>query len=99
MACINAESKGTQAWSSPEQLMGQRCSFSSDLFSFGVVLWEICTGERPKRGQMRDVRVPEEAPAEGEQWDCCQFRLELFSCAFRAIAVLTPVFLALQSRS
>ncbi len=26
------------------------------IFSFGVVLWEIVTGERPLRGQTRELR-------------------------------------------
>ena len=34
------------------------------MYSYGVVLWEIVTGEAPERGRLRDVRVPEECPAE-----------------------------------
>ena len=30
--------------------------------SAGVLLWEICTGEIPIRGQLRPLQVPEEAP-------------------------------------
>lgn len=33
------------------------------LCSFGTVLWEICTGEVPTRGHLRDI-TPAEAPAE-----------------------------------
>jgi len=33
----------------------------------GVLLWEICTGELPRRGQLRLLRVPEEAPSTLEQ--------------------------------
>jgi len=32
--------------------------------SFGVVLWEIITGERPKRGCLRLPQVPQECPQE-----------------------------------
>ena len=33
------------------------CPFSLlQIFSFGVVLWEIVTGERPLRGQTRELR-------------------------------------------
>ena len=32
--------------------------------SFGVVLWEVVTGEHPHRGSMRLPRVPDECPAE-----------------------------------
>jgi serine/threonine protein kinase len=55
---------GTLAWSSPEMLLGQKCSQKADVFSFGVCLWEIVTGELPVRGQMRDPQVPEECPQE-----------------------------------
>ena len=55
---------GTLAWSSPEQLLGQRCSFPADVWSLGIILWEIATGEAPRRGQRRELTA-EEAPPEG----------------------------------
>lgn len=54
--------QGTFPYAAPEQLLGQRCTTSADVFSYGVVLWEICTGEPPVRGRMREVRVPEDCP-------------------------------------
>lgn len=50
------EVAGTFAWAAPELLMGGRCSEKVDIFSYGVVLWELATCERPQRGAMRDVR-------------------------------------------
>ena len=37
-----------------------------DIYSFGVVLWEIVTQDKGRRGQLRRTRVPEECPAEIE---------------------------------
>ena len=37
-----------------------------DIYSFGVVLWEIVTQETGKRGHLRPTAVPEECPAEIE---------------------------------
>ncbi|BDA46092.1 probable leucine-rich repeat receptor-like serine/threonine-protein [Coccomyxa sp. Obi] len=56
---------GTWAWVAPEVILGGRVTRKADIFSFGVVLWEIVTLERPAwRGNLRDIRVPEEAPQE-----------------------------------
>jgi Protein kinase domain len=55
---------GTLSWSAPEMLWGAKCTEKADIYSYGIVLWEICTGERPIRGQLRDVKVPEECPEE-----------------------------------
>jgi hypothetical protein len=58
------EAGGTWNWCAPEVILCAKCTPAADMFSFGVVLWEICTGEIPVRGRMRDVTVPEECPQE-----------------------------------
>jgi tRNA A-37 threonylcarbamoyl transferase component Bud32 len=55
---------GTFDYMAPEMITNSRCTLAVDLFSMGILLWEICTGERPRRGDMRLPRVPEECPQE-----------------------------------
>jgi serine/threonine protein kinase len=49
-----SDGRGTPSYKAPEQIEGSRVSFNLDLWAFGVILYELMTGEKPFRSDLKN---------------------------------------------
>jgi serine/threonine protein kinase/tetratricopeptide (TPR) repeat protein len=55
---IDSAEGGTPGYMAPELWKGQKASFASDIYSLGVILYEMVTGQKPVRTEAKDSSTP-----------------------------------------
>ena len=70
----------TFAYAAPELLLNANCSAKVDIYSFGVILWEIVTGEIPTRGRLTALVPGPECPKVLQRRPLCNLCLSVCDC-------------------
>lgn len=57
MMAAQVTQAGTFNWAAPELILNHEVTCAADVYSFGIILFEIITGEVPTRGVVRMDRL------------------------------------------
>ena len=53
----NNENYGIIPYMAPEIFQGQKYTEASDIYSFGMIMWEFMTGRRPFWNEIHDIEL------------------------------------------
>ena len=74
--------QGTLSYVAPEMLLHGKASFASDVYAFGILLWEMFTGAQPYAGLPRAL-LGHEVALKGRRPEFppdCPFDYQLLAC-------------------
>mmetsp|Transcript_14851 Transcript_14851/g.44863 ORF Transcript_14851/g.44863 Transcript_14851/m.44863 type:complete len:776 (+) Transcript_14851:409-2736(+) len=82
---------GPFTWTAPELMWGQPATPATDVWSFGVLLWQLATGGDPVRERRRTIKVPEQVPraVSDLMWQCLDRNPDARPSAGELIALLS----------
>src|SRR5581483_11531433 len=52
-----SELVGVIPYVAPERFQGQACTQAADIYSFSMLMWEICSGKCPLSGEVHDASL------------------------------------------
>lgn len=103
--CVCARNAGTPQWKAPDVIRGENATKESDVYGFGIVLWEIAARQIPFAERYKFAHAVEDAVVRGERPDAAAAQassppagwLELAARCWADAASTRPPFAAVHA--